>query len=201
MPTTASSMPYQALVPETYKIRKSKQEQITHKICKEVWDWVKASDQAKGTSTVSTRSRKTLRNDSPEASGNDRNGGMIRTEDPPITRPQLESFQKRKRRANVSAINEGRPIKQSRKTNTDEMHPGPDPELDAGLDLDPDPNLDADAGLDPSLDPNPGPGTANTSGTRTSIGESSNAKDDKAMEESIFASEQLILDSKTISMN
>ncbi|KAL6353977.1 hypothetical protein LRP88_12667 [Fusarium phalaenopsidis] len=129
---------------------------------------------------------------------------MIRTEEPPITR------QKRTLRTSVSAIDEGRPIKQSRKANTGAQRghvhqehvqssgreTDPDPVLD--LDPDPDPDPDPDTELERNPEQNPGMGMdldlgpespaeiADTSDTRTSVGESSNAKDDEAMHGSIL---------------
>ncbi|RSL84264.1 hypothetical protein CEP52_016475 [Fusarium oligoseptatum] len=155
-----------------------------------------ATDQERSRSTVSTRSRKTVRNDG--------NGPMIRIEEPPITRLQLASFQKRTRRTSVSAIDEGRPIKQGRKANTGarrgHIHQehvqssGRETDLDLVLDL------EAEADSDPERDSNQNPGMgidldletvspaemADTRNTRASVGEFSDAKDNKAMEESIL---------------
>lgn len=188
------------------EIRESRDRQITHKICADVWDWVKATDQERRRSTVSTRSRKTPRNDSPEASGNGQNGDMIGTEEPPITRLQPASFQKRTLRTSISSTGEGRPIKQSRKANTKAQrgHVYQEHVRSSGRATDPDPVLDADPGPDPDpvahtevdRDPEPDPSmdmnldldldmdlvnpvdVPDTNNTGTSVGESRNAKDD-----------------------
>ncbi|EEU34574.1 uncharacterized protein NECHADRAFT_88867 [Fusarium vanettenii 77-13-4] len=124
------------------------------------------------------------------------------------------SFQKRTLRTSISSTGEGRPIKQSRKANTKAQrgHVYQEHVRSSGRATDPDPVLDADPGPDPDpvahtevdRDPEPDPSmdmnldldldmdlvnpvdVPDTNNTGTSVGESRNAKDDEALEESIL---------------